>query len=232
MWWHETCGGASMRKLRNVAHREKHAADTPYPLPAQSFHHRIQAVVRQHHGGGGGLTTLQLLLQFRNLPFQRLVMLLETMSLKGIKSEQVCAVCAYGSTASQQREHEGLMCHWEQKQCLSSPVQSAGPGGRWGQRWRCGPGQTGSDPPCWAPWQRQSPTCHSHTCQQPHPWEDTQNQRPDWTLNDPTEDHRTDLSWKLLTERNNLPKTDNLIIVTTCTSFHLTPSSKFNANAN
>lgn len=93
MWWHETCGGASMRKLRNVAHREKHAADTPYPLPAQSFHHRIQAVVRQHHGGGGGLTTLQLLLQFRNLPFQRLVLLLETMSLKGIKSEQVCAVC-------------------------------------------------------------------------------------------------------------------------------------------
>lgn len=82
-----------MRKLRNVAHREKHAADTPYPLPAQSFHHRIQAVVRQHHGGGGGLTTLQLLLQFRNLPFQRLVLLLETMSLKGIKSEQVCAVC-------------------------------------------------------------------------------------------------------------------------------------------
>ena len=221
--WQETCDGASVRKFRNVAHREKHAADTPYLLPAQSFHHRVQAVVGHQHGGGdagggGGLTTLQLLLQFGNLPFQRLVLLLETMSLKGIKSEQVCAVCGHKSTASftrsKRQDHNTAEGKWR-----ASPVQSAGPGGRWGQRWRCGPGQTGSDPPCSAPWQRRSPTCHSRTCQQPHPWEE--DTEPETGLNSEWSD-RSSSDWlqgKLVTERNNLPKTETLIIVITCNQF-------------
>lgn len=57
---------------------------------------------------------------------------------------------------------------------LSSPVQWTRPGGHWGRRWCCGPGQTGSDLPCWAPWQLQSLKCHTHrhTCKRPQPWEE------------------------------------------------------------
>ena len=59
----------------------------------------------------------------------------------------------------------------------SSPARSGRPGGRSGQRWRSGPGRTGSDPPCSETWRPQSPAGHSHTCPQPDAWEENKEHR-------------------------------------------------------
>ena len=57
----------------------------PYPLLAQSFHHSIQTEVRLYNSGGdagGGPFAVQLLLQFNNLTFKTLVVLLKIAGLK------------------------------------------------------------------------------------------------------------------------------------------------------
>lgn len=99
------------------------AITPPYPLPAQSFHHFIQTVVR-HSGGdaGEGLSTVQLVFQLNNLTFKRLVLLLKTTGLEGHRnrwSPNRYILRIYRFTASftknkgvtQQREKKMLMCH-------------------------------------------------------------------------------------------------------------------------
>lgn len=105
-----------MRKPNlGMSHTQRNMQQThpavPYPLPAQPFHHCIQTVVRLSHSGadaGGGLSTVQLLLQFNNLTFKRLVLLLKTVGLKGAEIDRY-VLCIYTErfTASRHDTAEG-----------------------------------------------------------------------------------------------------------------------------